>query len=357
MADKTRPPAFDLAEDLIENGPRFSFLQVLRLLRHMGHLPENIEDPKSHRLCARTVFIRPENHLAFPASDVACVKKTGDDADYFTVSASFLGLYGPASPLPTFYTEDLIEQEMADETAARDFLDIVNHRLYTLFFRCSRKYRLFFRVCEEQDRQAMETLFCLLGLGEPLHREKFPLAYPLLRYIGLLSQHPRSASGLETILSDTLNGPPVSVSQCRRRTVKIPDRQRLYLGVAGCTLGEDGVLGGQIEDYTGKFLISVGPVRFSVFQDLLPGHRLCGLIASITRFYLQDPLEYDVELILKKGEAQPLHLGGSTCSRLGLDTWIFSCDFLDEVRVLFPLSALEQEMEASFSLSRDTVTI
>jgi len=336
MAGQTGQSTFDLKTELIQKGRDFSFLQILRLLRRLGHIPQSVEDPSTFTRRKRTVQIRPENHLSFPASDVACVKKTDDPDEHFIVHATFLGLYGPASPLPTFYTEDLIEQELADEAAVRDFLDIFNHRLFALFFECCMKYRLFFGICEEQNPQALEKLFCFSGLGESVHRRLLPSAYSLIRYAGILSQHPRSAWGLETLLSDAL-GVRASVKQCCRRIVKISPEQRFHLGADGCTLGEDSVVGEQMEDAAGKFMIRIGPVGFVRFQQFLPGSPENEKLGLMTRFYLQDPLEYDLELILKKDETTTARLGSETTSRLGLDTWVFAGSVIGEVSTVFPM--------------------
>ncbi len=335
MAGQTGQPTFDITDELIRESSRFSFLQAIRLLRLKGHVPEAVPDAQAGS--GQTLRIRPPNTLSFPAADVASVEKVRGPEERFVVNATFLGLYGPSSPLPTFYTEDLIGQELADETAVRDFLDIFNHRLFTLFFRCSMKYRLFFRVCEENDRDVLEKMFCLLGLGEGIHRELMPQAFSLLRYSGILSQHPRSAWGLETMLSDAFGQTPIRVRQCVRRWVRIPSDQRFFLGEESCTLGEDSVVGERIEDYTGKFLIRIGPVPFARFQQFLPGHPENKRLALLTHFYLQDPLEYDIELILKENETSTVRVGGETSSRLGLDTWVFSSSTVGEVRTVFPM--------------------
>jgi predicted component of type VI protein secretion system len=49
-----------------------------------------------------------------------------------------------------------------------------------------------------------------------------------------------------------------------------------------------------------------------------------------------DPLEYDLELTLQAGEASCVQLGMGTASRLGMDTWIFSCEKIGEVHAVFP---------------------
>ncbi|MGZ3415717.1 MAG: type VI secretion system baseplate subunit TssG, partial [Isosphaeraceae bacterium] len=239
--------------------------------------------------------------------------------------------------LPTFYTEDLMEEEVSDESVTRDFLDIFNHRLFALFFRCCIKYRLSFQVLEQRNAADLDRLFCLLGLGEPRLREEIPQAYSLFRYIGIMTQRPHSAWGLETLLQDAFRGVPVHVTQCFLRRVKIPHGQRLCLGQAGSRLGIDSVLGEQIQDRMGKIRLRVGPVDLATFQDLLPGSREHERLAMMTRLYLQDPLDRDVELILAENQARTVRLGESMMSRLGLDTWVFSGGPIGETSATFPL--------------------
>ncbi|MDD4355892.1 MAG: type VI secretion system baseplate subunit TssG [Smithellaceae bacterium] len=336
MAGQTGLSTFDIATELLKKGRRFSFFQVMRLMRLLGHDPETVEDAQTFARQVQSLRIRPQNNLSFPASDVASVERTEGETPGFLVDASFLGLYGPASPLPTFYTEDLIRQEADEKSAVRDFLDIFNHRLFTLFFRCSMKYRLFFQVCEEKNPEILNKLYCLIGLGESRHRLDMSHAYSMIRYSGILSQHPRSAWGLETILGDTFSYAPVKVVQCACRRVKIPLSQRLLLGRTGGNLGIDSIIGGQIKDQTGKFRLRLGPLNYLLFQQLLPGSEENNRLSALTRFYLLEPLEYDMELILREGEASCVCLGAETANRLGMDTWIFSCEKIGEVRAVFP---------------------
>ncbi|WP_298437185.1 type VI secretion system baseplate subunit TssG [Geobacter sp.] len=225
MAGENRAKAPHIVEELLARGHEFSFIQALRLLRAAA--------PRDDGPAPR-IRVRPELSLAFPASDIKRVKRTDDG---YLVTATFLGLYGQASPLPTFYTEELIEEEAADLSAARDFLDLVNQRFYELFEACATKYRLFFREAEDGNEDVRERLFCAAGLGEPEHRAGFPEPRSLLRYMGLLFLQPRSALGLKTLLSDAL-GVPVEIIECVPRWMTIPDDQRYCLGVQG-TLGGD----------------------------------------------------------------------------------------------------------------------
>ena len=323
----------DIRFDLLKNGHAYSFFQVIRLLRLLCGGPEK---PKEEGRKRGNIRVRPDLSLGFPAADIAKVEERGIEGSGFRVTATFLGLYGTSSPLPTFYTEDLLEEASEDQSATRDFLDVINDRLYDLLFRCWGKYRMFQQVAEEGNPRDLEKLFCLVGLGEEGLRDDAPEPYSLLRYAGLFSQFPRSALGLETLLQDALGGIPVEVVPCLVRNVKIPSDQRFSLGSSGCTLGEDGFLGEEIEDRMGKFRLRFGPLPIERFRSLLPGNPDHGRLAFLARLYLVDPLEYDIELLLMEGDARTVCLGAPKWSTLGWDTWTFSGDSLGEMNAVFP---------------------
>lgn len=323
-----------LIDDLLANGHEFTFVQIMRLARRfldpageMG-LPEI---PWQDR-----VRVRPELSLAFPASDVAGVDKDGDD---LRITATFLGLYGAASPLPTFFTEDLMDEASSDESVCRDFLDIIHQRLYHLWFQCWSKYRLIIRVVEENNPIDKERLLCLIGLGEKELADSVPDAFSLLRYTGILTQYPRSAMGLKTILRDALGMNNIRIIQNIRRMVSIPDDQRMRMLVSGRRLGMDTVLGSKIADRTGRFRIRIGPLTWREFNDLLPGTPRNDKLAGLTGFYLTDPLEVELELVLAAGEAQPIRIGDPE-ARLGLNTWDFAGSSIGEVSALFRVETL-----------------
>jgi len=340
MAGPDRKSALDLKLDLLKQGHEFSYFQALRLLCRVGGAgEESIGDAGG---VDRNLRIRPDLSLGFPASDVVRIEETpGGPADY-RVTVSFLGLYGASSPLPTFYTEDLIDESLADSATTRDFLDIFHHRLYLLLFRCWSKYRQFVKVVEEESPDDLEKLFCLMGLGEPELRKVAGGPYGLLRYIGLFTQHPRSAAGLEGMLRDAIGGPPVELIPCLLRKARIPPDQRAALGESGGRLGEDCFIGHEIDDRMGKFRLRIGPLDAGRFDSLLPGRPEHHRVTAMVALYLTDPLEYDLELVLSGGEAETACLGARRWSALGLDTWSFSGDVLPEAGVIIPPQPLSE---------------
>ena len=335
MAGAAGQASDHIKRDLLEKGHEFSFVQAIRLLRLAGARAEAPDNPADCRK-AKQIRILPNNSLSFPSADITGIDETEGEVSRFRVTANFLGLYGHSSPLPTFYTEELLDEASLDESVSRDFLDIFNHRIFALFYRCSLKYSLFFQVMEEEGSEVPERLFCLSGLGSPLLREDMEMAFPLCRYLGLLTQYPHSACGLETMLRDAFSGVPVEVVQCLKRTVKIPPNQRISVGSNGCGLGIDSCIGGEVEDATGQFRIRIGPVSLEEFNELLPGNPLNEKLAAMTRFYLVDPLQFDIELILAGNECRPISIG-MEMSRLGLDTWVFSSSTIGEVSAVFPV--------------------
>lgn len=336
MASPTGQSTAPLIDDLLARGHEFSFPQVMRIARRhlaMG-TAEGVPEPIWHE----RLHVRPELSLAFPAADVARVERSGSHDEQLLITATFLGLYGCSSPLPTHYTEDLLDEASADCSVSRDFLDILHQRLYQLYFQCWSKYRLLVRVTEEKNQRDRERLFCLIGLGEKELRDSLPDSWSLVRYAGLLTQFPRSADGLQTLLRDALGERRLKVEQCVLRQVQIPADQQMRMGVSGMSLGISSVVGSEIADRMGKIRIQVGPVKQSVFDTLLPGSARHATLSRLIRFYMQSPLDCDLQVTLAAGEARPISLGSSRGTRLGWNSWCFAGTTLTEVSARFPLA-------------------
>jgi type VI secretion system protein ImpH len=335
MATQGGRSSFDLKLDLLKEGHGFSFFQAMRLLRlfvpsSKGRSGAGFNDLEHIR-------VRPKLSLAFPPADVDSIEESEGEEPQFLVTVTPLGLYGASSPLPTFYTEDLLEEASEDESVTREFIDTINHRLFFLLFRCWTKYRQFIQVVEEKNPQHLERLFSLVGFGEEALRQDVPDAYGLLRYVGLFTQFPRSGAGLQALLQDAFGNVPVAVEPCVLRKARIPVDQRLMLGESGGALGVDSYIGEEMEDRMGKFRLRIGPLDRHQFQRLLPGGGGCEKLVFLTKCYITDPLEYDVELTLAEGEARGVCLGQPEWSRLGWDTWVFADEPIGEVKAtLFP---------------------
>lgn len=310
MARKDRPLPSAIAETapLLAEGHRYAFFQVLRLLRlHMGE-----------QAFAQFVRVRPTLGLSFPENDIEHIAQ---DGDILRITANFFGLYGVTSPLPTFYTEDLIDERLAGGSNSRDFLDILHAALYPLLFKAWEKNRMWIAVTEKKDGTRLNQLMALLGL----HRNDEAVApddlQALLPHAGNFNQHPRSALGLEALVSGLLGGLPASVEPCVPRIVPIPRNARTLLGTQACTLGTDALLGSRIAERAGQAHIHVGPIPAASLDDMLPDGPLHAKLVQAISHYVEGPTACVLGLRVAPTQRQPSALGGGW-NRLGLNTWL-----------------------------------
>lgn len=315
-----------LLEQLRANPRSFSFVQAVRLLRQ-AHAGKGAAE--SERFLRERMRVRALLSLGFPPTDLTALedlppRREGEEGQSrFLLTATFLGLYGPSSPLPTFYTEELLDEQAEDRSASRDFLDVIGDGFFSLFFLAWARHRLWLRTCEEQDSATLERLYSLVGLGDPEVRGIFSQPGLLLRVSGLLTQFPRSAAGLRGLLADRAKA-PVKVVQCVSRTVPIHEDQRCILGQDSAQLGESAWIGCQAQDDTGKFRIEIGPLGAETFGQVIPGGKWHEAIVRLVRFYCTEPLEFDALFRLDPAEAETGRLGTGPWTRLGCDTWLGS---------------------------------
>jgi type VI secretion system protein ImpH len=336
MASSDRKPVVNLKNELLEKPKTFSFFQAMRLLRFFLGKEEESED--NGDLLQKHVRIRPKLALSHPGTDIDEIEVRDSDQPKYKMTVNFLGLYGESSPLPTFYTEDLLDDDAEDKTSARDLIDIINHPLYTLLNQSYTKYRMPIKLIDEKDQKYKEILFSLLGIGVKEIRDGLPEADELLRYTGLLTQQPKSAKGLERLIKDVLGVDHVEIDQCVERVVKIPAEQHFILGKSGNVLGKECYLGESIKDRMKKFRIKLGPVDADKYIKLLPGQAEHEKIIFYVNLYLFEPLESDLEIFLDGKEVKTARLSNQRWARLGMDTWIFSGDYDKPISSVFNLT-------------------
>jgi type VI secretion system protein ImpH len=322
MAAADREPESDIIEKLLAESSSFSFVQAVRLLLQAVSSNDPQEIGKTEFL-DRHIRVRPELSLRFPGTDISKIEKTGPFT--YLITATFLGLYGTSSPLPTFYTEDLIDELNEDKSIQRDFIDIINYSIYPIFFKIWSKYRLFYKICEENDETFIHKIYCLLGLEDRQMRDQFRNTEKYFRYAGLVLQFPRSAEGLIAVVEDCFNlKHRVRINQCVLRQVSIPKDQHLLLGVSSCILGQDSVIGDTIMDITGKFQLVMGDADAGILHAFLPDQPLFLELKQMVNFYVNQPLEWEVLMELEGCHIETAQPGNTTWSNLGWNTWLVS---------------------------------
>lgn len=341
MASKTGIQSSDLKKRLLEKPRRFSFFQAVQLLESIGD--GHVGIGKSGPPEKEAVRLRPAVGVSFPSSDIEEIREFDDGETgrrKFLVTTTFLGLYGVASPLPTYYCEEILDDEtenLSDDerSPTRDFLDIFHHRLLSLLYRCWLKYRYIFQFYPGGHDEVSRRFLCLIGIDPEAKNDNLPVApIALLRFAGLISQIPHSGASLETVLSAFFSGMPVQVIQCFPRWVVIPDDQRTRLGTGGCGLGEDAVMGTRMFDQMGSFRVRVGPLSREQFKSFFPIEKRYHQLVFLTRFFIEMALEFDVELVLRAEDVTPVQLGGDEPVYLGWNSWVLSGEADEDMSVI-----------------------
>lgn len=314
-----------------------AFHQLIHLVeRWVG---EPVFTTATRSVTAEVIRFRTANRFSFPGRDIdslawlprtvpaptdgtateAVADAAAPAGDRLQVTVTFLGLLGVASPLPSYYVEDILSAEKGispDEQALRDFLDLFDHRLLTLAHLGWKRYRHYATFAAQADDRISRYLFALLGLS-PLPDRRAPAPWlrgrvdwlRLLPYAGLLISFGRSASAVATVLGAYFHGLPLVVEEGVRRRAPISPEQQSALGRANTALGDTFLLGTRVPDLQGAIRIRLGPLPPDAFARFLPDRddfqTLCGLLETLVR----DPLDIAVTVIRTRADYRGWRLG------------------------------------------------
>jgi type VI secretion system protein ImpH len=259
---------------------------------------------------------------------------------------AFMGLTGPSGVLPHHYTAMLLRRLRDKDASLRDFLDLFNHRLVSLFFRAREKYSLpasYERTQLDPERNepdpTTQALYCLVGMGTGGLRGRLTIADEALLYFsGHFSHCPRSAIALERMLGEYF-GLPLQVQQLQG--------QWLYLGTDDCAqlpgpahplgannqIGLNVVVGQRVWDVQSKFRVRVGPLTYAQFRRFMPDGDGLRPMCEMIRSYVGPEYDFDVQPVLRP-DAVPFSRSqsvGEGRSRLGWNTWVRRPPFTEEV--------------------------
>jgi len=317
-----------MKDSIAKHGPRFEFFQAVRVLERL--FPDR--EPVGGGAHPAREVARFGAHLtfSFPASEIQEVQiREGDEAPP-RVTVNFMGLTGPSGVLPQNYTELLLERAYRKDPTLREFLDLFNHRMISLFYRAWEKYR--FPVSYERGNDSFTRyLSSLIGMGTQGMQQRLGFEdQSLLLYAGLFQQRPHSAVALESILRNYF-GLPVSVSQFFGHWVRLGEENQTRLGRQNHRLGFQAVLGSRIWDRQSKFRVRLGPMTCAAFESFLPGGRSHEPLMQLSRLFAGLELDFDVQLVLRAREVPACRLrSGGEGARLGLSSWLKVCEFTHE---------------------------
>jgi type VI secretion system protein ImpH len=329
MASPGRGADPPLEQTLFEEPYRFDFFQAIRLLERLR--PELATLGREGPPAREVVRLMSHLSLSFPASAIQQIERREQAMTPPAMTVNFLGLTGPSGVLPHVYTEVMMERVRQGDRSLVDFLDLLNHRLISLFYRAWEKHHFLVALERSGDEPLARYLFELMGMGpEPLRgRHEFP-DRALLPFAGFFARRHRPAVVLEGLLRDYFDL-PVEIQQFSGRWLALEPGDLSTVGAAGRNnaLGVSFVVGTKVWDEQGKIRLRIGPLSFARFQALLPDGTEFRPLVQMARLFVDVELEFDVQLILRKEDVPSCRLGSAESggAMLGRFAWLRSRPF------------------------------
>lgn len=305
-----------VSHGLLEEGHRFTFFQAVRLLELL--YPERTpvgEDVDPQR---EVVRFHSEIKMQFAAGDISALDAPDDPQEPVAMGIHFMALAGSNGPLPPNLTELMSERVFRRDTAMRDFLDIFNHRLISLFYRARKKYRPPLDHRPPDQGRVARCLLAFMGMGTDGLQDRHRFSdRSLLPYTGLFLGS-RSMVGLERFLNDYFEF-PVHIEPFQGSWHRLDASQWTRLGLSGQNqvLGQSALLGQQVWDQQGSFEVQCGPLTLRQLLDLVPTGKGHGMLCDQVVFYAGDELDFNLRLTLRNDEIPEMRLGQAMDARLG----------------------------------------
>jgi len=314
LASHERKKAGNLSrfEALKDHPEKFHIFQALRLIE--AKYAEQPRLGRSRKPKQDAVRLKQRVDMAFATSTVARFEqkneKTGEPGE---LAQYMFGLFGPNGPLPLHLTEYAYNRQKSfRDPTFKAFGDMFHHRMLSLLYRAysSGEPTSSFDRTGEVDPFA-EKVAAIAGLkGEGLSgRDEMP-DLAKLRYAGRLAHGTRNEEGLLALISGFF-GAPATMESFVGTWLELDPKDTWELGNPHkpAKLGQSCSIGSKVWSRQSKYRFRVGPVGLKEYKRLLPGGDSLNRLKALVNNYMGQALMWDMNLVLKQGEAEPATLG------------------------------------------------
>lgn len=291
---------------LIDQPNEFDFYQAVYTLerqlgkgkdqhRKVGHdsLPQN-----------ELIRFKADQHLGFPGTSISKVEIKKEQKNTETavdMHVSFMGLTGTSGVLPQHYTELVLERMKLKDFGMREFFDLFNHRLISLYYRAWEKYR-FPIGFEKSTQQSSEPFTYVLN---QLSGNKGVIGN---YYAGIYNQKNRTAAGLKQILSDFCQC-DIEIEQFQGKWHIIKPSEQTQLGARNnpegqyACLGVDASIGSRVWDVNSSINVCIKVGKDRSINDYFLNGTIYKHVKQILKSYLGDTINSKIQLKVKLGQA------------------------------------------------------
>ena len=269
------------------------------LVRRIGHgRPDLPRLGKAVRPTQENVRFGQTPYLHFPPTEVAEIRPGNGSAEAL-IMTYFFGLLGVNGPMPLEFTDYVFQRShnYYDQTWRR-FLDIINHRFLTLFYRAWAENEQAVSFDRADDDKITDIIRALAGTPSDMLPANRIFPYLTANYASHFGRCIKNHSSLQEILRNVMKV-DLKVRDFVVSSYNIPKNVRCRLGNRETSvLGKNIQLGRSYMSATREFEIEVGPVVFAESNKWMPGTKGFELINRIVTAYLDRPLEYSLTFIV-----------------------------------------------------------
>lgn len=295
---------------------RFDYFTVLRHLERTHKDRPRIGDSSARR--EEFVHLGQNPFMDFPASNLAqAVQIEGKPLKIFV---KYLGLLGPQGALPLATTEEAYHYVIARDDAFPRFLDLFNHRFIQLFFRAWADSR----PIAQHDRPDLDRFVAYMGSAIGVGSQPYQNLDSIpdtakLGYAGLLGPQAKCASRLAGAIRGLFKV-EVEVEEFVGTRLEIEGAEWTMLGERYNLLGDGALLGRTVFSVLDKIRIRIFTKSLAQYIRFLPTGDLCEPLADLVFLYTGELLDWDAELAIPSGAAEPVRLG--SFGQLGWTSWM-----------------------------------
>lgn len=306
---------------------RYSFFQAIRELEIASSDRPRVGEAISPQDESIRVGQLAELTFAPNTIDSATVNEEG----HIEIDQRFFGLLGPSGPLPSHLTEIVRNRARhAGDDTLQSFIDMFHHRMAMLFYRSWSSSKPSVQRDRPNDDLFAKILGSLIGHGtsQSSHRDAWDDDTKLF-FAGRLGSLHRNSEGLESILSHLLHA-KVTVNPFALRWLTLAHQDKTKLDSRKSTraltsnnaLGTSAVLGKQVPDRQGMFEVTIGPMDYKTFENLLPQQPVRETVKSVINNYAGVGTDARVRLTIEREQVPQPTLG--QLGHLGRNVWLHS---------------------------------
>jgi len=321
MVAQSRRSGASVAKALIDQPYEFEFYEAVRVLEQLH--PDRAPVGEGTSPSAEPVRFRAHGELGFPPSDIVGLEVPESERPV-EMSVSFMSLAGPHGFLPPPYTELIQDRARVGDTALRDFLDLLVHRLIALRYRGRKRHHVGMESGAPSESTVARYLRAIGGLGPEAAQGRLSVPdQALLRYAPLLNQSPSTAHGLSVVLGDYFDA-DVDVSPLTGRWIELEAEQETRIGVMGQNqvLGRSAVLGRRAWDQQAGLTVEINVPSFDDYLSFFPEGEAHRALVDLSKLYLGRTIDFEVALTLNADRTPDTPLSTLLGPRLGQEAWL-----------------------------------